>query len=140
MDIWIYEALSDQIDREFDLLNQRMNWLVTGSAFLFTALALSAANVASSPHIILVRLLEWIPGLGILLCGVSLSSMAAGWHVVETRKASRAEFEQKILSKYGRPDLKITVDQESPRHRVGQVPYWLVPVALLVVWLVLLFS
>ena len=37
MNKWVHLKLTEQIDKEFELLSQRMTWLISGNAFLFTA-------------------------------------------------------------------------------------------------------
>lgn len=134
---WLFEVLNNQIDREFDLLNQRLVWLISGSAFLFTALALSAANVDRG-HSLLWLLMLGIPILGICLAGACLWALWAGHAVIQERKLGRQRIEESIGPMVGADRLKVSVSVDSPRHKLGQLPYLIIPLLLIGSWLVAL--
>ena len=92
---WLFRALSDQIDREFELIGSRVNWLMTSTAFLFTAMAVSVANFDHNNGFnpILSRLLEGVPKLGLILAATAFFGCVAADWVICRRKIARKKVE-----------------------------------------------
>ncbi len=64
-----YEYLSQQIEREDGLVNNRLTWMVTTQGLLFAAIALVARNDTTNSNLIKV-LTKWLPVTGMFLSAV----------------------------------------------------------------------
>lgn len=133
---WLHEALCSQIDREFELLGQRMIWLVTSNAFLFTVMAILHNNENQSvpPDPVIVIMKGGIPILGILICSLAYITMYVARVMVRKLKANRVQVENEIKKKLDF-DFEITVSAKETGHILGNLPYWILPLAISVIWI-----
>jgi|GEM_PF-5335185 len=136
---WIHQQLTDQIDREFELLSQRMNWLLTSNAFLFTVTSISIGiNDSSKFFHVAVILILGAAGLGLLICVLSHMVMKAARSSILERKTDRCVYEEKIRQEF-EFDFNITVPANAS-HIIGNSPYFLLPTAIALIWIVIILS
>ncbi len=131
------ERIEKYIRMEYDLMGQRMSWMVISQSFLFSAVALTA-NSAVDPSmrqiIELLRLL--IPFIGILSCLLSSLAIVAARSVINRLKHLRNDLEDKFSSEYGLD--KLGVRQTEWQHSFGNFPTSFLPFTLSCVWLIIL--
>ena len=151
---WLHKGFSEQIGKEYELIGARMSWLMAGTAFLFTALALTSAILANSanPSAVLQTLLKIIPVLGLLLTIVVIVGILAAESVIHKRKTDRLKVENELIgilrlsnddligqitrkTLFGEPTVRITVPTTSPRHWFGVISTFLVLALLFGAWL-----
>ena len=156
MNKWVHLKLTEQIDKEFELLSQRMTWLISGNAFLFTAyfigLNIKTSNtfiytlVLGTQQLPIVVLhpaekliaLASIIVMGWYLCFASFVAMAAARQVVKEMKKIRSNFEVDILKEL-EFDFPITVPyRQGGGHDLGNIMHKHLPNVIALVWFVLL--
>lgn len=151
---WIHKELSDQIDREFTLLGQRMTWLMIGNSFLLSGFILTLNNLDNLGEYLVIGyiLLIGIIIIGVTVCIFTIQTMRAALEVVQHRKKSRqicekcilgfyvyADIKEKILSIKGdNQDLEITVPRNKLTSISGNLNYKLLPLVVLLFWIVIL--
>ena len=153
--IWLHEKLTEQIDKEFDLLGQRMTWLISGNAFLFTAFFVGFNIKTSNERLISISLagadiplvvlhpvekllaLGCIAFLGCYICFVSLVAMSAARQVIAEMKKERFGYEVKIQRQLGYL-FPITVPyRASGSHDIGNMMHRSLPGVVAFIWVVL---
>ncbi len=151
---WIHKELSDQIDREFTLLGQRMTWLLIGNSFLLSGFILTLGNLDKLGEYLVIGyiLLIGIIVIGVTVCIFTIQTMRAALEVVQDRKQSRqicekcilgfdlyADIKDEILStKEDNQGLEITVPRNNRTSIIGNLNYKLLPLIVLSFWLVIL--
>jgi len=130
----IYERILTGIKFEIELMNARVNWLLTSQAFLFVPLAIGAEGrpIGQSP------LHPQIPLLGLALCLLlTVSILAAALRVLQWRSKLRGT---------------AYADEQMPREFSGVIPdtpiipamaaasAFGIPLALVSAWLWILLS
>ncbi len=136
---WIHQQLTDQIDREFELLGQRMNWLLTSNAFLLTVTAISIGASDSSKFYTLAPVLMCGAAiLGTIICFLSYFVMKAARQAIIERKMNRETYEVKIRAEY-EFDFHITVPTDVG-HFVGNSPNYILPISISFIWLIVLYQ
>ena len=136
---WIHQKLTDQIDREFELMGQRMNWLLAGNAFLYTVVAISiGVNKNSAIGDIAPILIYGASTLGIIVCLACYFSMKSARKVIFLMKEKREIYEGKIKERLDF-DFNITVPTNAG-HFVGNVPYYILPFSILTVWIAVVYK
>lgn len=122
----------DRLDTEmrtaFDVLNQRITWLMISNSFLF------AAFIALDKSTDIARYLRWLlPGLGVIsafLVGIA----AVGKHrIIKEVKNFRIKAEEQA-SQFGCERL----EGKTWPHRIINLPSQFLPWLLLLLWLVIL--
>ena len=80
---WIHKELSDQIDREFTLLGQRMTWLMIGNSFLLSGFILTLNNLDNLGEYLVIGyiLLIGIIIIGVTVCIFTIQTMRAALEV-----------------------------------------------------------
>ena len=74
-----YRIIRSQVEHEDNLSTQRLNWLLAGQAFLFTAYAIvSNADTGTSARRQLL-LLTMLPLVALAVCALIFIAMAAGY-------------------------------------------------------------
>ncbi len=156
--LWIHKKLTEQIDKEFDLLGQRMTWLISGNAFLFTAFMVGLNLKTSISSIVEVStggvkiplvvmhpiekivILSGIVFLGLCICFVTYVAMAAARQVIEEMKSERAVYEIKLQQEIGFV-FPITVPYRKAgtngSHDLGNIMHRNLPYMIAGVWSVL---
>lgn len=130
---WIHQRLTDQVDREFELIGQRLTWLITGNAFLFTTFAISMNSNSSAlkPYLIFSAAF-----LGLLLCFVAHVSIKVARNAIGLRKESRTVVEDKIKIIIGFYE-DVTVSRKNRGHKLGNIFYVYLPFSISLIWNVL---
>jgi hypothetical protein len=77
----VYERYSRQIDKEDELIDRRVNWLLTSQSILFAAFGLSGEAIA----VIVQSVVPWVGLASSLLIGATI--WAASLSLVRYRKA-----------------------------------------------------
>lgn len=125
---WTHKELSDQIDREFNLLGQRMTWLLTGNSFLLGGFILTLSSLrkvgehcekteyySATLYILLSKvgehcekieyysatlyiLLVGIIIIGLTVCVLTIETIQAALKVIQNRKELREICEKHILN------------------------------------------
>ncbi len=144
---YLHENLSAQIAAEFELLGQRMTWLLTSNSFLFTASAISAGTLstaAAGPPSNRLPLLPLtialvVPLLGIVLCCLSAGPMCAARTVIRKWKDRRQAIESQLctLIEFRHP---LTIDADYHGHKLGNLPYKLNPWIFAAAWAAVLIA
>jgi len=128
-----YEDLARQIEREDNLINTRMTWLLTLQGFLFTALALIMKVDDGGLYFLLMVLLP--------LTGVILSVF--GFYGVWGANIALKELKEIWYERYeknGNPEKEkfIRPFGNNVASKKGGVPSFYLPIILAVVWLLIL--
>ncbi len=136
-DKYIHQQLSAQIDREFDLLGHRVNWLLMGNAFLFTAMAI-ISNKNPNGVFPYQKILRYaLPIIGLIICIISFVSIKSALKIVKEWKVNRKTIEDKLVK-----SLDITFGLTNPptsdSHFNGNIPYWILPGCIGIVWILIL--
>ena len=153
--IWIHQKLTEQIDKEFDLLGQRMSWLISGNAFLFTAFFVGlniktsttsllhvTINSTKIPFVVFhplekVIALGCIALLGCYICYVSLIAMTAARQVIAEMKKERFKYEIHI-QKQLHYTFPITVPyRKAGSHDLGHIMHRNLPRVVASMWFIL---
>jgi hypothetical protein len=120
--------LDTEIRTAFDVLNQRITWLMISNSFLFSAF------ISLDKSADIARYLRWLlPGLGVisaLLVGIA----AVGKHrIIKEVKRLRINAE-KQASQFGCEQL----EGKTWPHRIINLPSQVLPWLLLLLWLLIL--
>jgi len=139
---YLHDKLSTQIAAEFTLLGQRMNWLLLSSSFLFTAAAITSNQVngsANSATSVTAIIGYCVPIVGIVISALSFLSMSVALSVIDIWKGNRRELELKLRQALAYPH-PMTVDNKQHGHKVGNLPYLLMPWVIAAAWIVILIA
>ena len=134
---YIHKQLSAQIDREFDLLGHRVNWLLMGNAFLFTAMSI-ISNKNPNEVFPYQKILKYaLPISGVTICFISFVSIKSALKIIQEWKVNRKTIEDKLVDLL---DIKfaLTNPPTSTSHFNGNIPYRALPVCIGFVWLLIL--
>lgn len=141
------ERYDQQIKGEFELVGQRMTWLLASTSFLFGAFAVALTykpdaarcEFALGPTFnALVKHVTWaIPVVGGVSALVVLLAVIAAHHVIANFKSERQAVEVS-LEKYGYKSKGVLLD--SWRHVFGNAPPFVLPPLLLAAWLFLFIA
>ena len=139
-----YKELRDHIKHEDNLCNNRMTWLITLQAFLFSAygFSLSAQAVIKNDNAELSSIISsarlcfaafgvvssWAILLALTAAALSISRLVARWY--EVPAIVRMKYPQIIGN---------STKQRPGGTRLGQLPLFLIPVASIVMWAVISF-
>lgn len=137
---YIHRELSKQIDREFELLGYRMNWLLMSSAFLFTATAIISGSNESGIYNENIRcvLSKSLPVIGLIICFIAFISMRAALRVVKEWKVNRKTMEDQLKAELNF-NFDLTVPATTKGNDEGNVPYWILPSSIGVVWCLIVY-
>lgn len=128
--------LDSQIRSEFDVINQRMNWLMVAQSFLFIAYANVWVGLSRNFNAILSKLSIIIPAIGIIMAIIVRLAIWAAHIVISRVKDERTRFEQ------GHPaytDYQISVHRKQKEHRLGNLPAQILPFVFIAAWGALLY-
>jgi hypothetical protein len=128
--------LDSQIRVEFDVVNERMTWLMTAQSFLFIAYANVWVGLSRGSGMILSKLAVIIPLIGIAMAILVRLSVWAAHSVVSQVKDERNRFEE-IHPVYR--EYKISVHRKQKEHRLGNLPAQVLPFVFIVAWAGLLY-
>lgn len=126
------------LKNEFDLIGQRVNWLLASNAFLFTALMLNVnhVNSATAPYSRLIShaaLLLSTLGIGSSL--LTLLSIIGAYQVVNKLKFERQNIEREANRKYQHD--QIGVNNHDIPHILGHLAPLFLPLLLILVWVLM---
>jgi hypothetical protein len=91
--------LGGAIDKELDLINYRMMWIVVAESFIFSGFATAAVNYVPERLVLKSAVgyfLVLMPLLGIFLVGVAIPAISAAHSAVRRLKAQRDSLEQRL--------------------------------------------
>jgi len=141
MDLGRLKRLDDQIRMEYDLMGQRMSWMVISQSFLFSAVALTANNsVDPSMRKVLSLLRLLMPFVGILSCLFSMAAIFAARSVINRLKTLRNRLEDLFEQQNGDGFDRLGVRQTDWQHSFGNFPTSFLPLTLIGVWLTILMA
>ena len=129
--------LSGAVDKELDLINYRMMWIVVSESFIFSAFATSVINYDPDRmffQAVVGFLLVLLPLLGIFLSGIAIPAIRAAHSAVRRLKAQRDALEL-ALPEHLRITMIAWADKE---NRLGNLPARFIPWAIIGIWLLLL--
>jgi len=133
------ERLDYHIRMEYDLMGQRMSWMVISQSFLFSAVALTAnSSVDRSMHQVIELLRLLIPFIGVLSCLLSSAAIIAARSAINRLKHLRDALEDTFSVEYGID--KLGVRQSEWQYSFGNFPTSFLPFTLSFVWLIILVS
>ncbi len=129
--------LSAAVDKELDLVNYRMMWIVISESFIFSAFATAAVSYAPGRlflHALVGYLLALTPLLGIFLAAITMPAIGAAHSAVRRLKDQRDTLER------GLPQhLRITlISWNDKENWNGNLPARFIPWAIIFIWLFLL--
>ncbi|MCI0465889.1 MAG: hypothetical protein L0Y57_02615 [Beijerinckiaceae bacterium] len=128
--------LSDSIEKEYTLVNDRMTWLVVSEAFIFGAFATAAAGYPSGSEItILVNwLLFLMPVLGLLMAAFVIPAIYAAHSAAARLKNGREAYENLLPER-----LRVaSISANDWEHHWGNIPPLWVPLLIIAAWAALL--
>jgi uncharacterized membrane protein YidH (DUF202 family) len=129
--------LGAAVDKELDLINYRMMWIVVSESFIFSGFATAAVNYAPDRlflNTVVVCLLVLLPLLGIFLVSIAMPAIKAAHSAVRRLKEQRDSFERRLPE-----HLRITLIAWNDRENwMGNLPPRFIPWAMLLIWSVLL--
>lgn len=132
-----YEIIRGQVEHEDNLIGQRLSWFVTAQSFLFTAYAITIANVGQThpawAGAQMRRLYVLIPVVAILMCLLIGMGVTAGL-------IAMGNLHRLYLKFFGpAADRGFPPVQGFRRTQVlGRAPPLLIPILFLIVWTILL--
>jgi hypothetical protein len=124
-----YKELNDyavlQLERELNLINNRLSWMLTFQGFLFTTIALTANN--NTDWAIGMGLRYGIPSIGMLVAFLALFGIHAA-HLsitnIRTRWKWNGGYSGYSLA-FGNPDAR----------KYGRIPSYGIPISIIIAWL-----
>jgi hypothetical protein len=124
------------VDKEFTLVSDRMTWMVIAESFIFAAFATSATawTQAKEMRLVATFMLFLMPVLGIFLAGIVIPAINAAHRAAQRLKDQRDRMEQRLPERF----RIATVSSKDREHREGNLPPYLVPPFIMVVWIILL--
>ncbi|MBE9005078.1 hypothetical protein IQ259_08505 [Fortiea sp. LEGE XX443] len=125
-----YEYTVRQIEREQNLVNNRLSWMLTFQGFLFASIAL-VANKDTEPSIRLV-FRNVIPAIGIavaLLAFIGIHAAALSSNEIKAKWKQRAGF-QDYPPTFGTSKISL----------LGRITSYGIPTSVVLAWLLLLFG
>lgn len=130
----VYKQIRSEIHFEISLISARVNWLLTGQAFLFVPLTLGAGGRPLRQSVFYPA----IPMLGVALCVLVLVSiLAAVWRGRQWRRKARQGAYAGTRDPFG---FDVVLPHTPLIPAMGLIGGLGVPVALIVVWLWLLVA
>lgn len=128
--------LDSQIRSEFDVINERMTWLMVAQSFLFIAYANVWVGLSRDFNPILHRLALIIPAIGIVMAIVVRVAIWAAHKVISQVKDERARFEHDHPTYTA---YRISVHRRQKEHLLGNLPAQLLPFVFIAAWGALLW-
>jgi len=125
------------VDKELDLVNYRMMWIVVAESFIFSGFATAAVNYI--PERLPLKntvgyLLVLMPLLGIFLVSIAIPAISAAHSAVRRLKEQRDSLECKLPQ-----HLRIALVSWKDRENwMGNLPARFIPWAIIVIWFTLL--
>jgi hypothetical protein len=140
MDFDRLKRIDEQIRMEYDLMGQRMSWMVISQSFLFSAIALTAnSSVDPSMRKVIELLRLLIPFVGILTCLFAIASIFAARSVINRLKNLRDSLEDALYLQNNQDKFyKLGVRQNEWQHSFGNFPTSFLPFTLVSIWLMIL--
>jgi hypothetical protein len=114
-----------QLERELNLINNRLSWMLTFQGFLFTTTALAANN--NTDQTMSMGLKYGIPFVGILVAFLALFGIHAA-HLSITNIRTRWKWYGGYLGyslAFGNPDAR----------KYGRIPSYGIPISIIIAWL-----
>lgn len=131
--------IETHLKNEFDLIGQRVSWLLATNAFLFTALMLNInhLNDEHAPYTLTIKYASILLAiLGIGSSFLTFLSILGAYIVVHKVKKTRKHVEADAATQF-QHDL-IGVHNEDCPHWMGHIAPFLLPWLLIVVWMLIL--
>jgi hypothetical protein len=134
-----FEIVSEQIQHEDELINQRLSWLITGESIFFGFYAQILATAASNPKtfgitLTHVRIIGWVAFITCLL--IYLSVLAAVWNLSLLRKQLDGFCS---FSEDGRIcPIPNVMPGHWPIRYLGLVAPIVIPVVFMLAWMILM--
>jgi hypothetical protein len=129
--------LGQAVDKELDLINYRMMWIVVSESFIFSGFATAAVNYVPDRlflKTVVGYLLVLMPLLGIFLVSIAIPAIKAAHSAVRRLKDQRDSLERRLPE-----HLRITLISSKDRENwMGNLPPRFIPWAILLIWLVIL--
>lgn len=140
MDFDTLKRIDEQIRMEYDLMGQRMSWMVISQSFLFSAIALTAnSSVEASMRKVIDLLRILIPFVGTLSCLFAIASIFAARSVINRLKNLRSSLEDTLYVQNNEDKFyKLGVRQSEWQHSFGNFPTSFLPFTLACIWLIIL--
>ena len=146
----IYSGINDWIAREHSLISDRMSWLVSANAFLFTPVAIVLANTVGSTNtnsIDYIWFIHLLCGLGVVLSIAVGLTIGYAYHTLN-RLIKRKRSILNSISDTNSPYLHIEPGRITSQwdkryvryrrtHEVCNLLQLFIPVALLVSWIII---
>jgi hypothetical protein len=132
----IINRLDNEIRAQFDLINERMSWLMVAQSFLFIAYANVWVGLSRGVHPMLSKLSVIIPSIGIAMAILVRLAIWAAHRVVSQVKDERARFENDHPAYAG---YKISVHRKQFEHKLGNLPAQILPFVFITAWSGLLY-
>ncbi len=132
----IINRMDSQIRIEFELVNQRMSWLMVAQSFLFIAYATVWVGLSREVNIILSKLTLIIPSIGIAMAILVRIAIWAAHNIVSHVKDERARFEKEHPAY---KDYRISVHRKELEHKLGNFPAQILPFLFIASWAALLY-
>jgi hypothetical protein len=129
--------LTSAVDKELDLINYRMMWIVVSESFIFSAFATAVINFIPDRlffPMVVIFLIVLMPLLGIFLCAIAIPAISAA------HSAARRIKDQRDALERGLPEhLRITlISWKDKENWMGNLPARFIPWAIIIMWVVLL--
>jgi len=131
--------LDAHIRFEFDLTAQRVSYLATSEAFLFTAFAFASANIGNAATTSLSALVTILPWVGLVIALGVLPAVFAAHYVVIALKKERCLLLRSAAETEGLTISEV-VEHTSIPHRAGWIPPFVVPISFVGAWLYILLN
>ena len=139
---FFYKAIRDQIEHEDHLCNNRMTWLITLQAFLFSAygFSLSAQAVLRDGNSDLVSIINnarlCFAAVGVASSLAILAALGAATLSISRLVAKWYKVPAKVRSRYPQIIGNSTKDRPGGT-RLGQLPLFTIPVVSIVLWAII---
>lgn len=130
-------CLGAAVDKELDLVNYRMMWIVVSESFIFSAFTTAAVNYVPERMFlkkVVSYLLVVMPLLGIFLAGIAIPAISAAHSAVRRLKEQRDALERRLPE-----HLRIRMISWKDRENwMGNLPPRFIPWAIILSWVTLL--
>jgi hypothetical protein len=129
--------LGQAVDKELDLINYRMMWIVVAESFIFSGFATAAVNYVPE-RLFLKRVVSYLlvlmPLLGIFLVSIAIPAISAAHSAVRRLKEQRDCLERRLPE-----HLRITlISWKDSENWMGNLPPRFIPPAIILIWFILL--
>ncbi|MCI0599012.1 MAG: hypothetical protein L0Y60_05765 [Beijerinckiaceae bacterium] len=130
--------LSDAIEKEYTLVNDRMTWLAVSETFIFGAFATAATGYPGQSGSEITILVNWLlflmPVLGLLMAASVIPAIYAAHSAATRLKNGRQAYENLLPERLRVPAISAN-DWE---HHWGNIPPQWVPLLIITSWAALL--